>query len=150
MQIRFQTTEEFDEVIGRVFPSSCHMVFPRDDDGLWDTSYDWDLTHPFALKNSVLAAIPLIGSIMGLIKLFTVWSVSPYGESKVKIATYTITGLMELCGLGIVLLALKILYLFFKTICALFKNISFRNGGEQISSANLQNRSFQSAGLIFS
>ncbi|MEF9496612.1 MULTISPECIES: hypothetical protein [Chlamydia] len=143
MQIRFETNQDFDDRVGQIFPRSCYMLFPRDDEGIWDISYDWDLTNPTALKNSALAVIPVIGSIIGLIKLFSVWSVNLRGESKRKILVYTVTGLMEFCGLGIVTLVLKILCLFFKIIFS-------RNRREQILPEYPQDRSHASSGLIFS
>ncbi|WP_375793598.1 hypothetical protein O1W69_00495 [Chlamydia sp. 12-01] len=143
MKIRFETTQDFDVSIGEIFPPSLHMLFPRDDDGLWDIAYNWNLSYPLALKHSLLSALPVIGSIMGLIKLFSVWSVNLRGESKGKILAYTVTGLMEFCGLGIVTLVLKILYLFFKSIFS-------RNRREQIPPEYSQDRSYTSAGLLFS
>ncbi|SYX08687.1 hypothetical protein C834K_0209 [Chlamydia poikilotherma] len=149
MQIRFQTTEDFDNAVGN-FPRKCQMLFPRDDEGLWDISSDWDLMKSNALKNSALAALPLIGSIMGLIKLFSVWSVNLRGESKRKILAYTITGLMEFCGLGIVTLVLKILCLFFKIIFTACKSISSRIRREQILPEYPQDGSSTRTGLLFS
>ncbi|AFS24443.1 hypothetical protein [Chlamydia psittaci] len=117
MKIGYQTTEEFDQRISEVFPRRVHMLFPRDDEGIWDITCDWDLKNPIACRNSLLAAFPLVGSIMGLTKLFSVWSVNLREDSVKKIFVYTITGLMEFCGLGIVTLALKLFYTFALYCC---------------------------------
>ncbi|WP_244983115.1 hypothetical protein [Chlamydia buteonis] len=117
MKIRYQTTEEFDQMISQVCPTRLQMIFPRDDEGIWDIHYDWNLKNSIARRNSVLAAFPLVGSIMGLTKLFSVWSVNLREDSIKKIFVYTITGLMEFCGLGIVTLALKLLYTFALYCC---------------------------------
>ncbi|SFV99794.1 Uncharacterised protein [Chlamydia abortus] len=112
MKIGYQTNEEFDQRISEAFPRRIQMIFPRDDEGIWDITCDWDLKNPIARRNSLLAAFPLVGSIMGLTKLFSAWSVNLREDSIKKIFVYTITGLMEFCGLGIVTLALKLVYTF--------------------------------------
>ncbi|WP_232500664.1 hypothetical protein [Chlamydia felis] len=126
------------------------MLFPRDDEGLWEVSCDWDLTRPAALKNSLLAAIPIVGSVMGLIKLFSVWSVKFQDESISKILVYTFTGFLEFYGLGIVVLLLKILYLFLRVICAAFQDVPRVNQREYVTPRVEQTQTSGSAGLLFS
>lgn len=89
MKIRYQTTEEFDQMISQVCPTRLQMIFPRDDEGIWDIHYDWNLKNSIARRNSVLAAFPLVGSIMGLTKLFSVWSVN-LREDSIKKYLYTL------------------------------------------------------------
>ncbi|EPP29254.1 hypothetical protein CP8484711_0404B, partial [Chlamydia psittaci 84-8471/1] len=117
MKIGYQTSEEFDQRISGL-PRNVHMMFPRDDEGIWDISCDWDLTKPIACRNSLLAAFPFVGSIVGLIKLVSVWSVNLREDSAKKVFVYTVTGLMEFCGLGILTLILKLLYTFALHCCS--------------------------------
>lgn len=109
MSIGFPSNENFDSWVGENVPKNLQSLFPRDDDGLWPISEDADLRKASALKHSLLAALPVIGSIIGLVKLFSVLSVRDRGEDPASTrAYYLVTGCLEVLGLGLLLLVLKI------------------------------------------
>ncbi|WP_348663735.1 hypothetical protein [Chlamydia vaughanii] len=69
-----------------------------------------------ARKHSLLAAIPLIGSVIGVIKLVSALAIDRENDTVEQIVVYALTGLAELLGLGILLLLLKVLYVMVKVL----------------------------------
>ncbi|MEF9520066.1 hypothetical protein SBV45_03845 [Chlamydia crocodili] len=64
------------------------------------------------LLSTILSAVPILGTIRGLARLYSVWSVKDRSEdSKTNIIIHTVTGILETLGLGIFILIAKILIL---------------------------------------
>ncbi|AAP05321.1 hypothetical protein [Chlamydia caviae] len=61
------------------------------------------------LKLSLLNSIPILGTIRGLARLYSVWSVKDRSKDRVKdLVTHTFLGIFETLGLGVGLLVMKI------------------------------------------
>ncbi|AAD18374.1 hypothetical protein CpB0225 [Chlamydia pneumoniae TW-183] len=60
------------------------------------------------LLESVMASIPIMGSILGLGRLHSVWSTQDPKDSKISIIFHTALGILETLGLGIIVLLIKI------------------------------------------
>ncbi|SPN73376.1 hypothetical protein C10C_0196 [Chlamydia serpentis] len=76
-----------------------------------DAAHDWDfLEPPSTYKRTLLATIPLVGSIIGLGRLFSIWSIKDPEDTKESksIFWHTLCGILELLGLGIIAFILKI------------------------------------------
>ncbi|WP_038499968.1 hypothetical protein [Chlamydia avium] len=107
---------EFDLWVERTLPQKLNYIFPRDDDGIWPIKVDIDLREYYAFQTSLLAIIPVVGSAIGLAKLFSVWAAYSKEDSWKSVVYYTTLGILELLGLGIFVFILKICYLCIKII----------------------------------
>ncbi|ACZ33203.1 conserved hypothetical protein [Chlamydia pneumoniae LPCoLN] len=93
-----------------------------------DASHDWDfLEPPSTWKRTLLAAIPILGSIIGLGRLFSIWSIrEPQDSQEYKsIFWHTLCAVLEILGLGIVALILKILATFIMAMPGLKRVATF-------------------------
>ena len=107
---------DFDLWVGKMVPSQLDSMFPRDDEGIWPIDVDADLRKHQALQTSLLAVIPIVGSAIGLAKLFSVWVAYSTEDSWQRVVYYTAIGMLEFVGLGILVFILKICYLCVKII----------------------------------
>lgn len=93
----------------------------------------------------VLRALPIIGAILGIGKLYSVWSTDTLEDNRKDKIILTLTGIIEISGLGISTLIMKILYnalahiFIFCLPPALFieEIAMLRTTSENISSVNL-------------
>ncbi|WP_375793469.1 hypothetical protein O1W69_05065 [Chlamydia sp. 12-01] len=81
----------------------------------------WIIVSYQSLKASLLSSIPILGSIRGLARLYSVWSVKGTIEQINNTIIHTITGVLEFLGLGAILLVVKIVItVFYILILLLF------------------------------
>ncbi|ACZ33201.1 conserved hypothetical protein [Chlamydia pneumoniae LPCoLN] len=89
------------------YPEIFREGFVRDRHGLMEAS-DWLLSTDITIIRSLLGAIPILGNILGAGRLYSVWYTSDEDWKK-QVVWHTIFGILEVLGLGILALALKIL-----------------------------------------
>ncbi|AAP05122.1 hypothetical protein [Chlamydia caviae] len=81
---------------------------------------DWLLNNRKSISESVVRALPILGNILGAAKLFSIFAAPTKADSKVDIAFHTFAGILETLGLGLVVLALKIMF----TVISLLTRLS--------------------------
>lgn len=105
------SNSEFDLWMEKLVPLKLDSMFPRDDEGIWSIDTNADLRKHQALQTSLLAVIPVVGSAIGLAKLFSVWAAYSTEDPLPRVVYYTAIGILEFLGLGILAFVLKICYL---------------------------------------
>ncbi|QEM73918.1 hypothetical protein DZK34_02985 [Chlamydia abortus] len=85
--------------------------FVRNPTGIQPIAQEW---HADVLSTSsileIKKATPILGTIMGLGRLYSVWSTEDSLVNTKELLLHTLTGIIETLGLGILLLIAKILY----------------------------------------
>ncbi|CAG9046581.1 hypothetical protein NVRI1_00944 [Chlamydia abortus] len=71
---------------------------------------DWLLNNKKSILETLARTIPLLGNILGFSKLFSIFAAPIKKDSKVDIAVHTFAGILEMLGLGLIILALKIIF----------------------------------------
>ncbi|WP_434602046.1 hypothetical protein [Chlamydia crocodili] len=105
--------------------SSCSLFrsgFVRNSRGVQHIHREWNISTSngvFSKANmlEIKKATPILGTIMGLGRLYSVWSTKDRITSKTELLLHTLTGIIETLGLGIILLIAKIIHLAIKTLC---------------------------------
>ncbi len=105
-------------------PEVFREGFVRDHHGLSEAS-DWLLSSQTALIRSLLGIVPILGNILGAGRLYSVWYTSDQDWKK-QVVWHTIFGVLEVLGLGIIALALKILLTFTYYFLKVLWNISYK------------------------
>ncbi|BAE81190.1 hypothetical protein [Chlamydia felis Fe/C-56] len=91
---------------------------------------DWeiDITNADEIKELLIRCIPIIGNILGLGKLYSLWSTKDPEDRYKDILFHTLSGVLESLGLGIVALILKVvttmIFYFFELLEVLLFNIA--------------------------
>ncbi|ANH78980.1 hypothetical protein [Candidatus Chlamydia sanziniae] len=75
------------------------------------------------LKRSFFASIPILGILMGMERLYSVWSTKDLRDSRISICLHTLVGILEVLGLGIILVFAKILLLILLLLFFTFYNL---------------------------
>ncbi|WP_375793479.1 hypothetical protein O1W69_05115 [Chlamydia sp. 12-01] len=88
--------------------------FVRDHSGVAFIRWEWDLRIAegiFSPRNvsEIKKFMPISGTIMGLGRLYSIWSTEDNDTSKKELFLHTLTGIIETLGLGIILLIAKII-----------------------------------------
>ncbi|AFS24870.1 hypothetical protein [Chlamydia psittaci] len=88
--------------------------FVRNPTGIKPIAQEWHLAiHSGVLSKSnileIKKATPILGTIMGLGRLYSVWSTEDSIVDKKELLLHTLTGMIETLGLGIILLIAKII-----------------------------------------
>ncbi|MEF9497065.1 hypothetical protein [Chlamydia sp. 04-14] len=98
------------------YPLLFRLGFVRDQFGLKDWKFDWLISNDIedldadGIVIQVLRALPIIGTSMGVSKIYSVWSTDTLEDSLKDKIIHTIVGLIEICGLGVITLIMKIFY----------------------------------------
>ncbi|MEF9520065.1 hypothetical protein SBV45_03850 [Chlamydia crocodili] len=72
-------------------------------------SMDGGISNEQDLRSLFLGALPILGSIRGLARLYSVWSVKDRsGDAQKDVTAHTIVGILEVLGFGPIFLALNI------------------------------------------
>ncbi|MEF9497069.1 hypothetical protein [Chlamydia sp. 04-14] len=103
----------FDFIEGTInHPSLIKSAYVRNNTGI-DSHLDcWLIDGKENLENTILSALPILGTIRGLARLYSIYSVKDRSEdTKANTIIHTITGVLEALGLGIFILIAKILIL---------------------------------------
>lgn len=117
---RYQNNRDFINATKYVCPL-LKSSFVRGSRGVQPICVEWTLT----TRNSIFSktnlqeikkAAPLLGTILGLGRLYSVWSTKDRTTSKKELLLHTLTGIVETLGLGIILLIAKITLTAIKTI----------------------------------
>ncbi|SYX09057.1 hypothetical protein C834K_0603 [Chlamydia poikilotherma] len=102
--------------------SLIRSSFVRNQFGVQPIHREWNIS----TKNGVFSkanileikkAAPILGTIMGLGRLYSVWSTKDHTTSKIQLLLHTLTGVVETLGLGIILLIAKIMRIAIKMLC---------------------------------
>ncbi|MEF9520072.1 hypothetical protein SBV45_03815 [Chlamydia crocodili] len=105
--------------------NSCSLLrsgFVRTYLGVQPINREWNISTRdgiFSKANmlEIKKATPILGTIMGLGRLYSVWSTKDNTTSKIQLLLHTLTGVIETLGLGIILLIAKIIRLAIKMLC---------------------------------
>ncbi|ASD30705.1 membrane protein [Chlamydia abortus] len=98
------------------YPTLFRLGFVRDQFGLKSWTIEWIFSDDIEDLDAdgviiqVLRALPIIGVILGIGKLYSVWSTDTLEDNRKDKIILTLTGIIEICGLGIITLIMKILY----------------------------------------
>ncbi|AAP05324.1 hypothetical protein [Chlamydia caviae] len=105
--------------------------FIRSDTQLLPYTLDWeiDITHTDEIKELIIRCVPIVGSILGFGKIYSLWSTRDPTDRYKDILFHTLSGVLETLGLGIVALSLKIIkttiFYFFEFLeCLMYAIIS--------------------------
>ncbi|CBY16898.1 hypothetical protein CYD57_0387 [Chlamydia psittaci] len=90
------------------FPKILRLGCIRNHQGIIHN--DWLLNNKKIVLETLARAIPLLGNILGASKLFSIFAVPTKEDSKVDIAVHTFAGILEMLGLGLIVLVLKIIF----------------------------------------
>ncbi|WP_348662627.1 hypothetical protein [Chlamydia vaughanii] len=94
----------------RNHPKILVLNYSRCPKGLENYIYSVTLYDCDAVKSALLTCIPVLGTILGLARLYSVWSVKDRSQDSCKELTiYTLIGIMETLGLGLLLLPIRII-----------------------------------------
>ncbi|SYX09056.1 hypothetical protein C834K_0602 [Chlamydia poikilotherma] len=111
----YNSSEEFYNTTQN-FPTLFKLGFIRDQFGLKDWKFDWLISNDIEDLDSdgifiqILRALPIIGTVMGISRIYSVWSTNTLDDSLKDKIIHTIVGLIETCGLGVITLIMKIFY----------------------------------------
>lgn len=98
------------------YPTLFRLGFVRDQFGLKSWAIEWIFSDDIEDLDAdgviiqVLRALPIIGAILGIGKLYSVWSTDTLEDNRKDKIILTLTGIIEISGLGISTLIMKILY----------------------------------------
>ncbi|MEF9520071.1 hypothetical protein SBV45_03820 [Chlamydia crocodili] len=98
------------------YPALFRLGFVRDQFGLKDWKFDWLISDDIedldadGIFIQILRALPIIGTVMGVSRIYSVWSTDTLDDSLKDKIIHTVVGLIEICGLGIITLIMKIFY----------------------------------------
>ncbi|AFS28143.1 hypothetical protein [Chlamydia psittaci] len=112
---RYHDNTEFNQATQN-YPKLFRLGFVRDQFGLkywaieWIFSDEIDDLDADGLIIQVLRALPIVGAIMGIGKIYSVWSTDTFEDNRRDKIIFTLTAIIEICGLGILTLILKIIY----------------------------------------
>ncbi|SYX09052.1 hypothetical protein C834K_0598 [Chlamydia poikilotherma] len=113
MLTRYETSSDF--VLGTEnHPEWIKSAYARYNRGIRSSSplLDLFLDGKKSLISSALSSLPVLGSIRGLARLYSIYSVKDRSEdSKKNTVFHTIASILEILGLGIFMLIAKILIL---------------------------------------
>ncbi|AAP05326.1 hypothetical protein CCA_00584 [Chlamydia caviae GPIC] len=117
---RYQNNRDFVNATRDVSPL-LKSSFVRKSHYVRSISEEWNLTTRngvFSKTNlqEIKKATPLLGTILGLGRLYSVWSTKDNITSKKELVLHTLTGVVETLGLGIILLIAKIMLTVIKTL----------------------------------
>ncbi|WP_041467955.1 hypothetical protein [Chlamydia felis] len=97
----YKTPEDFVNAVSHhncLISSAYSRVYP-----------DGRLTEEENIIPQILSSIPILGTIRGLARLYSIWSVQDRSkDSKARLIKHTTVGVLETLGLGVVYLALCI------------------------------------------
>ncbi|BAE81188.1 hypothetical protein [Chlamydia felis Fe/C-56] len=96
--------------------------FVRDLRGLRSLKGEWNLSIARGIcsktnMHEIGKTLPIIGTILGLGRLYSVWSTKDDKSSKIRLFLHTLTGVIETLGLGIIILIAKIARIAITTLC---------------------------------
>ncbi|AAP05325.1 hypothetical protein [Chlamydia caviae] len=104
------------------YPTLFKLGFVRDEFGLKRWNYEWILSIDIddldadGIAVQILRALPLIGTVMGLSRIYSVWSTDTFDDNLKDKIIHTLAGLIETCGLGLITLIMKVFYNIFAHI----------------------------------
>ncbi|BAE81195.1 hypothetical protein [Chlamydia felis Fe/C-56] len=98
---RYETPEKFIDAIHNrngLISGAYSRVYP-----------DGHIATGVRIRSQLLSSIPILGTIRGLARLYSIWSVKDRSDdSTLKLIKHTIIGVLETLGLGIIHFALCI------------------------------------------
>ncbi|AFS24762.1 hypothetical protein [Chlamydia psittaci] len=112
---KYQDNTEFNQSTQN-YPILFRLGFVRDQFGLKSWAIEWIFSDEIddldadGLIIQVLRSLPIIGAIMGIGKIYSVWSTDTFEDNRRDKIILTLTAIIEICGLGIITLIMKILY----------------------------------------
>ncbi|WP_375793477.1 hypothetical protein O1W69_05105 [Chlamydia sp. 12-01] len=108
------------------YPKIFKLGFVRDDSSLISWKYECcfspdpeDFFDLDGFGTQMLRALPIIGTIMGMGRIYSAWSTNARSDRLKDKITHTLVGLIEICGLGIVTLIMKIFHFILGTLLAI-------------------------------
>ncbi|WP_434602044.1 hypothetical protein [Chlamydia crocodili] len=115
--------------------------FVRNPHGVRSICKEWNISTSngvFSKANmlEIKKATPILGTIMGLGRLYSIWSTKDHTTSKIQLLLHTLTGVVETAGLGIILLIAKIMRLAIKTLCEKVNLYSFCNRYQNLETSS--------------
>ncbi|BAE81194.1 hypothetical protein [Chlamydia felis Fe/C-56] len=82
---------------------------------------DGHITGEGSLTSKILSSIPILGTIRGLARLYSIWSVKDRSrDPTTKLIKHTIIGVLETLGLGVVYIALDIVITVLAILACMF------------------------------
>ncbi|MEF9497072.1 hypothetical protein [Chlamydia sp. 04-14] len=67
--------------------------------------------------NMILSSVPILGTIRGLARLYSIWSVKDKSEDTTSaLIIHTLVGIFETLGLGVVLIIVPIFFIFMNIV----------------------------------
>ncbi|WP_375793472.1 hypothetical protein O1W69_05080 [Chlamydia sp. 12-01] len=102
-------------------PNLFKTAYVRDRQGINCHLSCWFISDDKDLKSTLLSAVPILGTIRGMARLYSIYAVKDRSNDRIiDIVIHTITGILETLGLGILLLAVKMIILAMTAIlCAI-------------------------------
>ncbi|WP_066482803.1 hypothetical protein [Candidatus Chlamydia sanziniae] len=85
--------------------------FSRDSLGLGNTQEKWG--------DLIFASIPIVGGVIGCGRFYSVWSTKDPKDTTKEKTFHTIRAILEILGLGILILLTKIVYILLQTLLIL-------------------------------
>ncbi|WP_375793478.1 hypothetical protein O1W69_05110 [Chlamydia sp. 12-01] len=111
------------------YPALFTLGFVRNQFGLQTWNFDWVISDELNSLDSdglyiqILRALPVIGILMGISRLYSVWSTYTFEDNCTDKIIHTLIGIIEICGLGFVTLIIKILYIILAFILVKFADL---------------------------
>ncbi|WP_375793473.1 hypothetical protein O1W69_05085 [Chlamydia sp. 12-01] len=91
-------------------PNLFKTAYARNGDGVAYHAYCWRFPGSGEIKSTILASLPILGTILGIAHLHSIYAVKDRSNDRTRdIVAHTIAGILETLGLGILLLVVKII-----------------------------------------
>ncbi|EPP35305.1 hypothetical protein CP10139811_0176 [Chlamydia ibidis] len=113
----YSSNQEFANNLAERGITHPHLLgYVRNEYTLFSAHEDWNIFSDRRGLNDCLRCLPVIGNILGIIKLQSVWSTKDPEDHIFDVVMHTISGVLETIGLGLIVVALKVVYSLFYTI----------------------------------